>query len=319
MKQLLITIAALVLVGCGESQQSAPSSEAKTVKPAAEATDHSGTYILSNADKYKITLNLKTDGFFTGMLKGLEGDKVIGSWKAEGELLICEGTTEKSSKILVFKFNKTTWKWISLSADGEEMPIEDIITEGEDGLYLKKLSQAESQLIFREAAELIFREAVEEGNLKAVKQHLADGTNLNAKDYFGMTPLMAAIEQDHKEIAELLIGNGADVNTKDDQGWTPLYHAVLEAQKEIAELLIAKGADVNAMDRYGGFPLYHAAIEGHKEIAELLIAKGADVNAKNDISETPLDGANKNNKSEIADLLRKHGGKTAEELKAEGK
>ena len=33
MKQLLITIAAVVLVGCGESQQSAPAPEVKPVEP----------------------------------------------------------------------------------------------------------------------------------------------------------------------------------------------------------------------------------------------------------------------------------------------
>jgi SOS-response transcriptional repressor LexA len=35
--------------------------------------------------------------------------------------------------------------------------------------------------------------------------------------------------------------------------------------------------------------------------------------------ETPLDWAIEKNHTEIADLLRKHGGKTGEELKAEGK
>jgi ankyrin repeat protein len=35
--------------------------------------------------------------------------------------------------------------------------------------------------------------------------------------------------------------------------------------------------------------------------------------------ETPLDRAIQLNQTEIADLLRKHGGKTGEELKAEGK
>ena len=58
---------------------------------------------------------------------------------------------------------------------------------------------------------------------------------------------------------------------------------------------------------------------GNKEVAELLIAKGADVNAKDDGGGTPLDLAIKRNHTETADLLRKHGGKTAEELKAEGK
>jgi hypothetical protein len=40
------------------------------------------------------------------------------------------------------------------------------------------------------------------------------------------------------------------------------------------------------------------------------------VNAKNDQGKTPLDMAYK---ADIKDLLRKHGGKTGEELKAEGK
>ena len=37
MKYLITTIAALVLVGCGESQQSAPAPESKPLEPVAEA------------------------------------------------------------------------------------------------------------------------------------------------------------------------------------------------------------------------------------------------------------------------------------------
>ena len=44
-----------------------------------------------------------------------------------------------------------------------------------------------------------------------------------------------------------------------------------------------------------------------------------DVNPKLYGPKTPLDRAVEYNQPEIADLLRKHGGKTAEELKAEGK
>jgi ankyrin repeat protein len=62
-----------------------------------------------------------------------------------------------------------------------------------------------------------------------------------------------------------------------------------------------------------------AAVAGHKGTAELLIAKGADVNAKAVTGETPLDSAIKSKNTETANLLRKHGGKTSEELKAEGK
>ena len=60
-------------------------------------------------------------------------------------------------------------------------------------------------------------------------------------------------------------------------------------------------------------------LSGNKDLVTLLIANNADVNAKielgSNIGETPMDYA----KDEIADLLRKHGGKTGEELKVEGK
>ena len=123
------------------------------------------------------------------------------------------------------------------------------------------------------------------------------------------------------EAVKQYLDGGADVNAKDGGGWTPLHHAAEAGHKEIAELLIANGADVNAKDkdRSGSTPLSKAVIEGHNEIVELLIAKGADVNAKTDAGETPLDNAIKYKRTETADLLRKHGGKTGEELKAEGK
>jgi ankyrin repeat protein len=94
-----------------------------------------------------------------------------------------------------------------------------------------------------------------------------------------------------------------------------LHYVAFYGYKEIAELLIAEDADVNAKESTGEIPLHLAAGEGHKEIVELLIAKGADLNAKNDDGETPLDWAD----GETANLLRKHGGKTGEELKAQGK
>ena len=81
------------------------------------------------------------------------------------------------------------------------------------------------------------------------------------------------------------------------------------------------GADVTAKSsRNGSTPLHQADMGNHREIVELLIAKGADVNMKNSEGETSLDIASdpEVNQTEIAALLRKHGGKTGDELKAEG-
>ena len=101
-----------------------------------------------------------------------------------------------------------------------------------------------------------------------------------------------------------------------------MHSAAGEGYKEIAKLLIAEGGNVNEKDNNRRTPLHRAANQGHTEIVELLIAKGADVNAiagQHMDHATPLDWAIKYKRNETADLLRKHGGKTSEELKAEGK
>ena len=197
------------------------------------------------------------------------------------------------------------------------------------------------------APHISIHEAAEDGNLEAVKQHLAAGADVNAKDDDGYTPLDYAVPAGKEETADLLrkhggisgaedsihvaaiMGNieavrqhlaaGADVNAKNQNGSTPLHLAPASGHKEIAELLIARGADVNAKNKYGLTPLHFAAGYGRKETVELLIAEGADVNAQHDDGGTPLDWAIINKYTELADLLRKHGGKTGEELKAEGK
>ena len=69
-------------------------------------------------------------------------------------------------------------------------------------------------------------EAAKDGNIKAVKQHLAAGADVNAKDGGGWTLLLLAVAGGHKEIVELLIDNGADVNGKDKLGWTPLFESL---------------------------------------------------------------------------------------------
>ena len=176
-------------------------------------------------------------------------------------------------------------------------------------------------------------DAAKFGNIKAAKAAIADGADVNAivDDWTPLHPLSAATWKGHAEIAKLLIAEGSDVNTKDERRETPLHWAVEYGHTEIAELLIANGADVNAKDMHSKTPLHWAARNGSTQFIELLVAKGGNVNAKDSIEakffqatlpskeRNPLDIATLHKHQQLANLLRKYGGKTGEELKAEGK
>ena len=119
--------------------------------------------------------------------------------------------------------------------------------------------------------------------------------------------------------AVLLVGCGEAQPPEPTTAKVPdinIHKAAQAGNIEAVKQHIAAGTDVNAKNSGGWTPLHSVAT---KEIVELLIAEGADVNTKNELGETPLDWVLWCMQPKIAALLRKHGGKTGEELKAEGK
>ena len=213
---------------------------------------------------------------------------------------------------------------VSAKTDNRVTPLHSAADGGQKEIVELLIAKGADVNAKRDDGETPLHQAASKGRKEIIELLITKGADVNAKSDDGWTPLhVAASSEGHKEIVELLIDKGSDVSAKSDRGWTPLHYAA-EGHREIAELLIDKGADVNAMSNIGKTPLYLAADSGYKEIIELLIAKGADVNAKTNDEKTLLDMANNPNKRNknkkfIAELLRKHGAKTAEELKAEGK
>jgi len=154
--------------------------------------------------------------------------------------------------------------------------------------------------------------AAREGDLEKVKAFIEKGSDINARDKSGETPLFFAVLADNNDVTKFLLAKGADVNAKRDDGATPLHYALSLGNKDVAEdaaaLLIAKGADVNAETNEGRYtPLFDAAYYGHRESAELLIAKGANVDAKStrhSISGiTPLCAACSRGYEDVAEVL----------------
>ena len=87
-------------------------------------------------------------------------------------------------------------------------------------------------------------EAAANGNIEAVQVHLAAGTDVNAKDNDGLTPLHLT---ETKEIAELLITKGAALNSIDNFfDFTPLDFMEGEVDQETTNLLRKHGGKTGA-------------------------------------------------------------------------
>ena len=166
-------------------------------------------------------------------------------------------------------------------------------------------------------------EAIKNSDLEKIKKAIAAGADVNAPIEIrtGNTTLenilklksfestinienscaiMIAIQYSDTNTVKLLIDNGADVVT--ENGDTPLHYAAMYGRLGIVQMLIAKGVDVNANFFDSGTPLDAVELFYHQQKAVV----GLPVQLRRPFKE-------------IIDLLRKHGAKTAEELKAESK
>jgi|GEM_PF-1041807 len=150
-------------------------------------------------------------------------------------------------------------------------------------------------------------EAIEKSNIKAVREFVFMGTDVNARDRDHWTPLHRMIEIGNKEISELLISKDADINAVTHKGWTPLHVAAMCGQDEVAELLLIEGAEADRHDIDGWTPLHWAANQANIKMAKLLVAWGAKTKAQDNDHWTPLHWAVVKNNIEITKILISNG------------
>lgn len=92
------------------------------------------------------------------------------------------------------------------------------------------------------------------GNVQAVRQHIAAGSDLNAKDAFGSTPLIVAVTFGRTEVAKALIEGGADLDLTNNDGGTALHAAAFLGRTEIVRALLDAGANKYLRDHAGNTP-----------------------------------------------------------------
>ena len=170
------------------------------------------------------------------------------------------------------------------------------------------------------------------GNIERVEKLLNSGADINESDSIGMTVLdWALIAPDNNQEMILFLKSNGAVSAADKS----IFIASRVGDLDAVKIHLKNGIDVNSIDENGNTPIYQSK---NIEIFQYLIWNEANVNSVNLDGRTPLDDAlwdlamaetyveaevitlgEKAAMEDIVNLLRKHGGKTGEELKAEGK
>ncbi|CAG0904570.1 unnamed protein product [Cyprideis torosa] len=146
--------------------------------------------------------------------------------------------------------------------------------------------------------------AIENNRHSVVEVLLAHGAEPNIMSresplYYGTCPLHHATSA---ETAELLIAKGTEVNAKDERGKTPLFVAIENNRHSVVDVLLSHGADPNVTHKDVRSPLFVATERGHNSVVDVLLAHGADPNGS--LGKYPLHQAQS---LETAVLLLKKG------------
>lgn len=146
-------------------------------------------------------------------------------------------------------------------------------------------------------------DAMQAKSLGRVRELIASGADINAKQSDGMTALHWACYHDDPQATAALIAAGANVDAKNDYDIPPLYIGCQNGNVEIVKSLLKAGADAKVTIPGGETCLMVASRTGIPEVVKSLLDHGADPNARERKGQTAILWAAAEGNGEVVDLL----------------
>ena len=153
---------------------------------------------------------------------------------------------------------------------GEEAAVKQLLVAGDALLSALEDSDNES-----EATPLMW--AAMSGNVQVVELLLNAGADCNAKDIFGQSSVMHAVQNSRLVVTHVLIERGANIFVRDKDEHSLLHWAAFKNDSRMCTYLLNRNLSLEDRDIIGGAtPLHWAAIRGNGSVVALLLERGAD-------------------------------------------
>ncbi|WP_458780900.1 ankyrin repeat domain-containing protein [Arthrobacter sp. D3-16] len=154
--------------------------------------------------------------------------------------------------------------------------------------------------------------AAKANNAPLVKELIARGGNVNAKDAIQDSAFLYAGAEGFNDVLQLTLAAGADVAGINRYGGTALIPASEHGHVGTVRILIAAGVPVNHVNNLGWTAMQEAILLNNggprqQEVVRLLLAAGADPNIRDPDGRTALQNAERLGFVEIAALIRTRG------------
>lgn len=139
-------------------------------------------------------------------------------------------------------------------------------------------------------------------NIDELSILINNGADVNARNKYGVTPLLIAVQSDDLKTVKLLTSASADIHTKDTYGKSPLSMAFAGSSELFEAVINSKNA--TSQDSDGNTPL-HIALLNSAPIAKIMYIIGltSDVDIRNMDGDSALYIATKNNMKEVGELI----------------
>lgn len=131
--------------------------------------------------------------------------------------------------------------------------------------------------------------AAYDGNVSTIRQLIAEGADVNARDRRRRTPSIVAAFRSKDKALKALAGGGADMNAQDEVGYDVVTIAAVAGDADLMSLALDLGNRPDLIHtNWDGTALIAASELGHVEVVRRLVTAGSPLDHVNNLGWTAL-------------------------------